>query len=173
MSFPRFLQVIPNVCLWELKQPDSLSHSLAVLVSPHSLSLSPHKHTHKQCLSKVQRPSTCAVSKQNVLPVEFKICGGWITGFYFLPAMKLYFALKQQNYFIALKIHFYIIRSIKVSQWNITCYNHIVISFFMFMFLFLFYWPNSLVTHLFLDIFWTMVWSVLTTYTTIHKSKTV
>lgn len=50
MSFPGVLEVIPNVCLWELKQRDSLSHSLAVSVSPHSLSLSPHKHTHTQTM---------------------------------------------------------------------------------------------------------------------------
>lgn len=40
MSFLRFLQVIPNVCLWEVKQPDFLSHSLVVSVSPYSRSLS-------------------------------------------------------------------------------------------------------------------------------------
>ncbi len=148
MSFPGFLQVIPNVYLWELKQPDSLSHSLAVSVSPHSLFLwarinthtHTHTHTHKQCLSKVQRPWTCAAAKQNVLPVEFKICGGWINGFYFLPAMKLSFALKLCKLFNSLEnsllCHsqhhsFYVKRHLLQSR-------HIVICFLMFLLLFYF-----------------------------------
>ncbi len=148
----------------------SLTLSCRLSLTPLSLSLSPHKHTHKQCLSKVQRPSTCAVSKQNVLPMEFKICGGWITGFYFLPVMKLYFALKQQLFHSLENSLLY-----NNSQHQSFSVKHHFLqshcNLFLYVFIFvLFYWPKSLVTYLFLDIRWTMVW---TTYTTIYKSKTI
>lgn len=142
-----------------------LSHTLLLCQSHPTLSLSLSRintHTNNSYL-KCKGPQP--VQQQSKIPVEFKICGGWITGLYFLPAMKPYFALKQQNYFKILansllchsQDHSF---SVKRNLLQITTHCDLFPYVFIFV---LFYWPKSLVTHLFLYIFWTMVWSVLTT----------